>query len=360
MSTQYSATDPLGKLEQFFGTTANNTERINQRRVINGPDDGLMQVSPLKHPWADEIFKTMLKNTWVPQEVSMGADVQMWNAPGALSENEKRVYQRSLAFVSNLDGMQTNNLVLNMLRHITSPEVAIAVTRQAFEEALHVHSYATLVEALSLDAEEIYGMYRRDKVLYEKNRYVLQAVSRISSPHFCTGTFENDQNYLEACVGNVILEGIYFYSAFLVFYVLKRSNKMPGSAEMIQFINRDEDMHLKLFLRIVQTIRNEQPELWTAEFQQRITENIVGAVEHELAWGVSCIGEGIAGLTPAGLEDYLHFVGDMRLLALGLPRRWNVKNPFPWIDEYTQGAMLEVNFFEGTVREYAIGSLEWD
>ncbi len=336
-----------------------NAEIINKRRVINGYDDGLMQVSPLKHPWAYEIFETMIKNTWVPQEIPMQMDVNQWNADNVITDKERRVYERSLAFVSNLDGLQTNNLACNIIRHITSPEIILAVTRQTYEEALHVVSYATLVEALALDPEQIYGMYRTDKDLYDKNQIVLKAVSKIADPGFKTGTFDSDQMFLEACIGNIIIEGIYFYSAFLIFYVLRRNNKMPGSAEMIQFINRDEDMHLKLFIHISNTIKEEQPELWTPEFQKRITDNIKDAVEMEYQWGASCVQEGILGLTPENLREYLQFVGDVRLMCLGLPKVWNSQNPFPWIDELTQGSMIEVNFFEGRVKEYQSGTLEW-
>jgi len=337
-----------------------NTEIINNRRVINGKDDGLMQVSPLKHPFADEIFRVMLKNTWVPQEVQMAKDIEMWSRDDILTERERDVYKKSLAFVSNLDGLQTNNLVINICRHITSPEVALAVVRQAYEEALHVHSYSTMVESLNMDPEEIYGLYRKDKSLYEKNQSVLKAVGKIASPDFKTGNFENDQMFLEACVGNVILEGIYFYSAFLIFYIFRRNNKMPGSAEMIQFINRDEDMHLQLFINITNKIKEEQPELWTEKFQKQIIQNVKDAVELEYSWGVNCIGEGILGLNAQNLKDYLQFVGDMRLRAIGLPKVYNSKNPFPWIDEITQSSMIEVNFFEGTVKEYSTGTLEWE
>lgn len=336
-----------------------NAEVINKRRIINGEDDGLMQVAPLKHPFADEIFKTMLKNNWVPQEVNLQDDIEQWKKVDILTENERRVYKRSLAFVSNLDGIQTANLTTNIINQITSPEVTLAVVRQAYEEALHVHSYATMIEALGFDPDEIYGMYRVDKELYTKNQYVLAAINKIGDRNFVTGTLEKDQAFLEACVGNVILEGIYFYSAFLNFYVLRRNNKMPGSAQMIQFINRDEDMHLKLFINIVNTIKKEQPELWTEEFQARIVKNIEGAIEHELAWGLSCIRDGILGLNKDNLTNYLHFIGDLRMKAIGLPKKWNTDNPFTWLDEFTQGNMTESNFFESTVKEYSTGSLEW-
>jgi ribonucleoside-diphosphate reductase beta chain len=344
---------------EFKASKVSNADIINKRRVINGYDDGLMQISPLKHPWAYDLFDKMIKNTWVPQEVPLQSDVGMWNDPDALTDQERTVYARSLAFVSNLDGLQTNNLACNIIRHITSPEVVLAVTRQTFEEALHVQSYATLVEAMQLDPEEVYGLYRHDKELYEKNQTVLKAVNKISAPTFKTGTFEADQMFLEACVSNIILEGIYFFSAFLIFYVLRRNNKMQGSGEMIQFINRDEDMHLRLFVHISNAIKEEQPELWTPEFQAQIRQNIVDAVEMEYAWGASCIGDGILGLTKDSLKEYLQFVGDVRLKSIGLAPQWNSQNPFPWIDEFTQGSMIEVNFFEGTVREYQTGTLEW-
>jgi ribonucleoside-diphosphate reductase beta chain len=346
--------------QDFNFQQKSNSDIINKRRIINGEDDGLMQVAPLKHPFAMDIFKTMLKNTWMPQEVSLARDVEQWNLPNALTKQEKEAYKRALAFVSNLDGLQTHNLVTNICRHITSPEVNLVVVRQAFEEALHVLSYATMIEALGLDPEESYGLYRKDPVLFEKNKKVLSAVNRISDIDFKTGTFENDQKFLEACIGNIILEGIYFYSAFLLFYVFKRNNKMPGSAEMVQFINRDEDMHLKLFVQLVNTLKNEQPSLWTEEFKSKISQSFRDALDLEYNWGLSLIGEGILGLTPANLREYLEFVADVRLQSIGLPKLFKSKNPFPWIDEYTQGSMTETNFFEGTVREYAVGSLKWD
>ncbi len=341
-------------------SSTKNTDIINKRRIINGEDDGLMQVAPLKHPFADQIFKTMLKNTWVPQEVPLGRDIEQWNDVKALTPNERKAYKRSLAFVSNLDGLQTHNLVSNIVRHITSPEVTLVIVRQAYEEALHVRSYGTMIESLNFDPEEIYGMYRHDHELYEKNKQVLHAVNTIAEPTFKTGTFQNDQLFLEACIGNIILEGIYFYSAFLIFYILRRNNKMPGSAEMVQFINRDEDVHLQLFIQITNTIKEEQPELWTEDFKQKIIANIKAAVEREYAWGASCIGEGMLGLNKENLREYLEFVADMRCKSIGLAKIYNSKNPFPWIDEITQGNMIETNFFEGTVREYSVGSLEWD
>ena len=181
----------------------------------------------------------------------------------------------------------------------------------------------------------------------------------IKKPGFNTQSVENSKLFLESCTTNLIFEGIFFFSAFLVFYNFGRHNKMPGSKEMIQFINRDEDLHVQLFVNIINEIKKEQPEVWTKEVQDKMSKHITDAVEMEYDWGCSCIGDGILGLTPESLKQYLQFIGDIRLQSIGLPKAYNVTNTYPWIDEFTQGSMIEVNFFEGTVREYQSGTLEW-
>jgi ribonucleoside-diphosphate reductase beta chain len=335
-----------------------NQHIINKRRIINGYDDGLLQASPLKHPWARDIFKGMQKNNWVAEEISFQKDKEQWEG-NALTGQERECFLRALAFASNLDGLLVNSLSEVIKPHITSPEVVLAIARQIYEECLHVDSYSCMVEAVGLDPELVYGLYRKDKHLFYKNKRVLESMYRINRPDFSTKSLEGAQEFVEACSTNLIFEGIFFFSAFLVFYNFGRHNKMPGSKEMIQFINRDEDLHVRLFVNIINTIRQEQPEVWTAPLQAQIRRNILDAVDMEIEWGISCIGDGILGITPVMLTDYIRFIGDMRLSAIGLEPAFNVSNPFPWLDEFTQNNMIETNFFEGTVREYQSGSLEW-
>ena len=343
---------------EFQDQTVSNSEIINKRRIINGYDDGLMQVSPLKHPWAREIFKNMQRNNWVAEEVSFQKDKEQWEG-NELTEQEKNCFMRALAFASNLDGLLVNSLSEIIKPNITSPEVTLAIARQIYEECLHVDSYSVMIEAVGFDPEEVYGLYRKDKKLYYKNKRVLESMYKIKDPNFNTETPENAKLFIEACTTNLIFEGIFFFSAFLIFYNFGRNNKMPGSKEMIQFINRDEDLHVQLFVNIINTIRQENPELWTEELQSTMRQNVIEAVEMEIEWGLSCIGNGILGITPTTLRDYLEFVGDLRLDAIGLGKHYNKPNPFPWLDDFTQGNMIEVNFFEGKVREYQSGSLEW-
>ncbi len=335
-----------------------NQSIINKRRIINGYDDGLLQASPLKHPWAREIFKGMQQNNWVAEEISFQKDKEQWEN-NELTEQERTCFLRALSFASNLDGLLVNSLSEVIKPNITSPEVVLAVARQIYEECLHVDSYSCMVEAVGLDPEEVYGLYRKDKHLFYKNKRVLESMYKINRPEFSTKTTEGAKEFLEACTTNLIFEGVFFFSAFLVFYNFGRHNKMPGSKEMIQFINRDEDLHVRLFVNIINTIKEEQPEVWTEDVKSIMRRNIIDSVEMEIEWGISCIGEGILGITPVMLKEYIQFIGDMRLDAIGLGKEFNSSNPFPWLDEFTQNNMIETNFFEGTVREYQSGSLEW-
>ena len=343
---------------EFTDEKISNTELINKRRVINGFDDGLMQISPLKHPWARDIFKSMQKNNWVAEEVSFQKDKEQWEA-GEITDQEKECFRKALAFASNLDGLLVNSLSEIIKPHITSPEIVLAIARQIYEECLHVDSYSCMIEAVGFDPEDIYGLYRRDKTLFYKNKRVFESMYKIAKPGFDTKTVENAQAFLIACTTNLIFEGIFFFSAFLIFYNFGRHNKMPGSKEMIQFINRDEDLHVQLFVNIINSMKEEQPEIWTPEVKEACKKNIMDAVEMEIEWGASCVGEGILGLTPQLIDQYIRFIGDMRLTSIGIEKQYNVTNPFPWLDEFTQGNMIEVNFFEGRVREYQSGSLEW-
>jgi ribonucleoside-diphosphate reductase beta chain len=183
---------------------------------------------------------------------------------------------------------------------------------------------------------------------------------------FSTGTQENDQIYVEALVNNVLLEGLFFYTSFVMFYALAQNNKMLNSARMIGLINRDEATHCALVINILNHVVAENPNLWSLDFQQKMVEKIKHAVNLEIEWGKSIIGNGILGVNPENLTKYVQFLGDLRLESIHLPKVWNVENPFPWVDNYTQINQELGAFFETSVARYSQEqpefeqeSLEW-
>lgn len=325
---------------------------INQRKLIQGPSDKLRAISPIKFPWAREMWKQMLANTWFPTEVDLTRDKKEY---GSLHEGERKLFDRALAFLSNLDAIQLENLAHNISVHITDPVVQTCIYRQVYEESLHVESYSTMVEALCDDPMEIYDMYRVNPILQHKNDFVLRQANDINEKGF------SPEGFIYALVSNVALEGIYFYSGFLSFYTLARMGKMLSSATMIRFIQRDELVHLEVFINMFHALKEERPELFTAEVLENCRKILRQAVILESAWGSHLIEGGVLGLTENIISDYCKFLGDDRSMRLDLGMLYNIKNPVEWVDRFSQVNYTEENFFETKVTTYSKRQLDdWD
>ena len=333
---------------------------INDRRVINGKDGDVVQLHPMKHTFAWDAYLTGNANHWLPTEIGMQVDVEQWRSNTILTEDERIAFKTVLGFFTTADSIAANNLVLATYKHITSPEIRMYLLRQAYEEAIHTHAYQYMVESLGLDGGEIFNMYRQVETIYNKASFIVGFNDGILDPHFKTGTFESDQKFLEnLCVFSLIMEGIFFYSSFAVIFGFQRQNKMPGSAEQIQYIMRDESNHLNFGADMINTIKSEQPELWTEEFQSRIIGHIKEAVAMEYEFAVTCFPRGLMGISQDGFRRYIEYIADRRLQRVGLPVVYGTENPFPWMSESVDLAK-EKNFFETRVIEYQTGgTLDW-
>lgn len=324
---------------------------VNKRRLIMGPSSKLMAVSPLKHAWARDVWKLMLANTWFAAEIDLSRDVKDYKN---LSDAERSMFDKALAFLSNLDGIQLNNLVFNIGNHITSPEVSMLIVRQAAEEGVHVDAYSTMIEALSTNPFDVYTTFARDNILSNKNDYIM-AQSAVLGDEF------TPRNFAMAVVANIILEGIYFYSGFLAFYTLARTGKMLGSADMIRFIQRDEVVHLNLFVNMFKTLQVENPEIFDEAFYADAQKLFSEAVNLETMWGKYLISGGVLGLTDAIIDDYIRHLANQRLAMIGMtPLYPGVKNPVAWVEQFSNINGEESNFFESKVKSYSVGgTLEW-
>lgn len=333
---------------------------INARRVINGAEADVVQLSPMKHTWAWEYYNAANANHWLPTEISMQLDIEQWKSPTALTADERRAFETVLGFFTTADSLAANNVVLANYKHITSPEIRMYMLRQGYEEAIHTHAYQHIVESLGMDEAKIFNMYRQIEAIYNKADFFLSFSEGIFDPHFKTGTFKNDQKYVEnLCVFALIVEGIFFYSSFAVMFGFQRQHKLTGSAEQIQYIMRDESIHLNFGTKLIKTIIEEQPELWTPEFQNHIIELIREAAVLEYTFAREVFPKGIFGMNAEGFKQYIEYIADRRLERVGLPTQYNVSNPFPWMSEAID-LPKEKNFFETRVTEYRTGgALKW-
>jgi ribonucleoside-diphosphate reductase beta chain len=108
------------------------------------------QLMPFEYPWAWEEFKNLCKNHWLPQEISMANDIQQWKSKGLLTQPEKHLIKKILAFFANTDLLVGDNLVMAIYKYLAVPEVRQYLCGQAFQESIHSWSYSHIVESLSV------------------------------------------------------------------------------------------------------------------------------------------------------------------------------------------------------------------
>jgi ribonucleoside-diphosphate reductase beta chain len=331
------------------------------KRVINGATD-VNQLVPFKYKWAWEKYLAGCANHWMPQEVNMSRDISQWKDSTALSEDERRLVKRNLGFFVTADSLAANNIVLGTYRHITAPECRQYLLRQAFEEAIHTHAYQYIVESLGLDEGEIFNAYHEVPSIRNKDEFLIPFIDTLTDPTFKTGTPENDQKLLKSLiVFACIMEGLFFYVGFVQILALGRQNKMTGAAEQYQYILRDESMHCNFGIDLINTIKLENPHLWTNEFKEELRALFQTGVELEYRYAEDTMPRGVLGLNASQFKEYLRFIANRRCQQIGLDELVpNATNPFPWMAEMID-LKKEKNFFETRVTEYQTGgALSWD
>jgi ribonucleoside-diphosphate reductase beta chain len=327
-----------------------STETLNDRKTFGGNPDGMLNFTKPKYLWATNLWDTMEGNTWFPKEVQMTGDTKDYKY---LTPPEKRMYDLVLSQLIFMDSLQTNNIMDNMNPYITAPEINAILSRQSYEEANHSKSYAVMVESISDNTDEIYDMWKTDPELQKKNKFIADTFAKL-------GNEPTDKNIVLAMFANQILEGMYFYAGFASMYALGKSGKMLGSSQMIRFIQRDEITHLLLFQNLILSTKKERPELFTKELEEEVRQMIRDAVKIESDWGKYITQGQILGLTDDIIVQYIQYLGDQRLIAVGYEPEYGVKHPIPWVDGYASFNDQRVNFFEGNVVNYSKGSIDFD
>lgn len=334
--------------------------RVSDKRLINCNAVDVNQLMPLKYKWAWEHYINGCANNWMPTEVPMSKDIEYWKS-NKLTEDERLVIKRNLGFFSTAESLVGNNIVLAIFKHVTNPEARQYLLRQGFEEAVHTHTFHYVVESLTLDQGEIFNMYNEINSINRKDQFEMRLTADLMRTDFSTATPEGAQKFLKNLIGfYIIMEGIFFYSGFVMILSFHRQNRMTGIGEQFQYIMRDETIHLNFGIDLINGVKEENPEIWTPEFQQEISELIQEAVDLEIKYAEDCLPRGILGLTAPMFREYVQWIANRRFERIGLkPVYNNVKNPFPWMSE-TIDLGKEKNFFETRVTEYqTAGNLVW-
>ena len=338
----------------------NGRFEARDKRLINCEEVDVNQLMPLKYKWAWEHYLNGCANNWLPSEVPMGRDIELWRS-ARLTPAERLVVMRNLGFFATAESLVANNIILAIFRHVTNAECRQYLLRQAYEEAVHTHTFHYIVESLGLDEREVFNMYREVPAITAKDDFEMEITAAILRPDFTTATRPGAQILLDNLIGYyIIMEGLFFYSGFAMMLSLHRRNLMTGIGEQFQYILRDETVHLNFGIDLVNGIKEEHPELWNEAFQVRVRERIAQAVELEVAYARDVLPDGILGLNAGMFRDYVQYIADRRLERIGLVATYHSQNPFPWMSE-TIDLGKEKNFFESRVTEYQSSAvLKWD
>jgi len=282
-----------------------NDDIIN-RRLIDGETTNLFNLNNTKYDWANKLYRAMMENFWIPEKVDLTSDIQDYKK---LTAAEQRGYDGILSFLVFLDSIQTNN-VPKISEYITAPEVTLVLAIQTYQEAIHSQSYAYTIETI-IDQDkrnDIYELWREDEKLFSRIEFIAQSYQDFHDE-------ENKENFAKAIVADYLLEAVYFYNGFNFFYLLASRHLMPGSADIIRYINRDELTHVVLFEYIIRGLREEQPDLISDEI---IYEMFETAVQQEIEWTNHILGNDILGVTEESTERYTKFIANKRLKSLGM------------------------------------------
>ncbi|MGI6700117.1 MAG: ribonucleotide-diphosphate reductase subunit beta [Christensenellales bacterium] len=321
---------------------------VRTRRMIGGDTTNLNDFNNLRYQWVSDWYRQAMNNFWVPEEINLSQDIKDYpNLPAP----ERRAYDKILSFLVFLDSIQTANLP-NISAYITANEANLCLSIQIFQEALHSQSYSYMLDTICQPHE-------RNSILYQwkDDEHLLRRNTFIGDQYNAFQEEQTIENFMRVIVANYILEGIYFYSGFMFFYNLGRNNLMPGSAQEIRYINRDENTHLRLFRNILNELRQENPELFTPEKEAIYSEMIKTGCEQEIAWGHYAIGDDIQGLNKSMIADYIKYLGNLRATAIGLEPVYEGHMEEPesmrWVSQYANANMIKTDFFEARSTAYA-------
>ena len=320
----------------------------NSRRMIGGNTTNLNDFNNMKYTWASSWYRQAMNNFWIPEEINLSADLKDYKN---LTAAERTAYDKILSFLVFLDSIQTANLPC-IAQYITANEVNLCLTIQGFQEAVHSQSYSYMLDSICSPVE-------RDRILYQwkEDAHLLKRNTFIGNLYNEFQERKDDMTLLRVMMANYILEGIYFYSGFMFFYNLSRNGKMPGSAQEIRYINRDENTHLWLFRNIILELQKEQPELFGTENVRMMRELLEEGVRQETAWGHYVIGDAIPGLTRQMVTDYIRYLGNLRWTSLGFGTLYEGYEAEPanmaWVSQYSNANLVKTDFFEAKSTAYA-------
>jgi ribonucleoside-diphosphate reductase beta chain len=332
-------------------TTASTPSAASKRHTLLDPGMDLT-LRPMRYPAFYDRFRDAIKNTWTVEEVDLHSDLADLSR---LSAAEQHLVSRLVAFFATGDTIVANNLVLNLYQHVNSPEGRLYLSRQLFEEAVHVQFYLTLLDTYVPDEAErarAFAAVENIPSIARKADFCYRWIDSIFELRELRTAADRRAFLLNLICFAACIEGLFFYGAFAYVYFLRSRGLLNGLASGTNWVFRDESMHMAFAFDVVDTVRAQEPGLFDADLADRVRDMLAEAVECEAQFACDLLGQGVAGLSLADMRSYLEHVADRRLVRLGMEPLYGAANPLQFME--LQDVQELSNFFERRVSAYQV------
>lgn len=313
-----------------------------------------LTLRPMKYPIFYEMYKNGIKNTWTVDEIDFSTDLA--DLHSKMNPAEKHLISRLVAFFATGDSIVGNNLVLNLYKHINSPEARLYLSRQLYEEALHVQFYLTLLDNYipnHTEREQAFAAIENIPSIKRKGDFCFKWMDSVNSLERIETLEDRRKFIMNVICFATCIEGLFFFAAFAYVYFLRSKGLLQGLSSGTNWVFRDESMHMAFAMEVIATARREEPNLFNEQMNEMIVQMLEDAVECEMEFAKDVLDLGLAGLSLKDMRQYLEFVADQRLESLHIAPRFNVKNPFDFME--LQDYQELANFFERRVSAYQMG-----
>jgi len=324
-------------------------------RNANILDPGFeLTLRPMRYPGFYERYRNAIKNTWTVEEVDFSMDTR--DLDTKMSPADRHLIRRLVAFFATGDTIVSNNLVLNLYQHINAPEARMFLSRQLYEEALHVQFYLTLLDTYIPDPTERNAAFAAIETIpsiRQKGAFCFKWIDSIQDLRRLETREHRRQFLLNLICFAACIEGLFFYAAFAYVYYLRSRGLLHGLAAGTNWVFRDESGHMAFAFEVVRTVRAQEPELFDEAMRAQVEQMMEEAITCETQFAEDVLSGGVAGMSVKHMRQYLEYCADQRFAQLDLPKQYDAKNPFDFMD--LQDVQELANFFERRVSAYQVG-----
>ena len=318
-----------------------------------------LTLRPMRYPRFYDMYRDAIRNTWTVEEVDFGIDLN--DLQHKLAPADRHLVERLVAFFATGDSIVANNLVLNLYQHVNAPEARMYLSRQLYEEALHVQFYLTLLDAYIPDQArraEAFAAIENIPSIRAKAAFCFRWMDSVQDLRRLETRGQRRAFLLNLICFACCIEGLFFFAAFAYVWFLRSRGLLPGLAAGTNWVFRDESGHMAFAFEVIRTVREEEPGLFDPAMEHDVRAMLREAIAVEAAFADDVLSggphaNGVNGLSPREMRQYLEYVADQRLAALGLAPEFGARNPFPFMD--LQDVQELANFFERRVSAYQVG-----